>query len=161
MIELTTSALVLLSIFFGTPAVSAEVNNSKAPVVQTYTKNDPSIVDGVALIAPTDYNNSVENEVREYFEDTPILAEIAKCESQFRHVGKSGEIIRGMVNDDDIGVMQINEYYHSSEADKLRINLKTLSGNMNYARILYGKFGTNPWQSSSTCWNRYVSIVRN
>ena len=95
----------------------------------------------------------VPEKVRQYFKDTPILIEIAKCESTFRHLNKNGRIIRGKVNSSDIGVMQINEYYHSKEAEKLGIDLYSLEGNMEYAMYLYEKEGTRPWISSSPCWS--------
>ena len=95
---------------------------------------------------------TVEEYVREHFENYPVMAEVAKCESRFRHFKKNGDIIRGEVNRDDVGVMQINEYYHSDTADKLGINLYTLEGNVKYAEYLFNKEGTSPWLASSKCW---------
>ena len=157
MIELTTSAFLLLSMFYGTATASEK------PMEYTIFKvNKPAeernIVDDVALVAIVANNNTVETDVREYFADTPILAEIARCESQFRHIGESGDIIRGKVNKSDIGVMQINTYYHNDGARKLGLNLSTLAGNMAYAKALYKKEGTAPWQSSSSCWEKYSTI---
>lgn len=158
MIELATSALVLLSMFYGTPTVNATATNSSVPSVQSL--HDPTIVDGVALIAPAGNANAVEMRVREYFKETPILAEIARCESQFRHTGNNGEIIKGIVNKSDIGVMQINEYYHFDEALKLGFDLKTLRGNMAFAKRLYEKQGTAPWQSSAECWEKSKAVAQ-
>lgn len=97
---------------------------------------------------------TVKEYVYEYFLDIPIMAHVAKCESEFRHYGGDGNIIRGKVNRSDIGVMQINEYYHGKTAGKLEIDLYTLEGNLEYARWLYEKEGTVPWASSSPCWNK-------
>ena len=77
---------------------------------------------------------------------------IAECESQFRKFNKSGDILRGEVNHRDVGVMQINEYYHQDTASSLGYNLYTLDGNLAYARYLYKKEETVPWQSSASCW---------
>lgn len=95
---------------------------------------------------------TVEEYVREHFENYPVMAEVAKCESQFRHFKKNGDIIRGEVNRADVGVMQINEHYHSDTADRLGINLYTLEGNIEYATYLFKKEGTSPWLASSKCW---------
>jgi len=160
MIELTTSAMLLLSMFYGTPIADAKATEAKIPTT-VFAQEDRNIVEGKALIAQGGNVKSVEIDVREYFEDTPILAEIAKCESRFKHVGEKGDIIRGKVNSDDIGVMQINTFYHEDEATRLGINLKTLQGNMEYAKKLYEKEGTDPWISSSKCWKKYVSISKN
>ncbi len=159
MIELTTSAMILFSIFYGGPTGSSEQVDTQ-PKKKEYAVTDPAIVDNMAFMSAVSDNKTVEGAVRQYFTDTPILAEIAKCESTFRHTGDNGEIIRGMVNDDDIGVMQINEYYHSKEARNAGINLKTLEGNMAFAKRLYDKFGTSPWQSSSSCWQKSATIAR-
>jgi len=158
MIELTTSAIILLSMFYGTGSAEAEPIKSSPAV--TITVADQNIVDNIALIATPGTSKTVEVSVREYFKDTPILAEISRCESAFRHIGTNGEIIRGKVNRGDIGVMQINTYYHEEQANKLGIDLMTLRGNLEYAKQLYDKEGTAPWQSSSKCWNKYVTISK-
>lgn len=158
MIEIATSLILLLSAFYGTATAEAKI--TETPPVAATSIRDLAIVDGVALIAPVSNNRTVESDVREYFKDIPILAEIAKCESEFKHIGANGEIIRGKVNRGDLGVMQINKYYHEEDASKLGLDLKTLRGNMAFARNLYDKYGTSPWQSSSGCWEKYVSIAK-
>lgn len=90
--------------------------------------------------------------VREYFADTPVLAEIAWCESRMRHFGEDGGIFRGVVNPNDVGVMQINTTYHDGKAEELGLDLYTLSGNLAYAKHLFEKEGTRPWKASKPCW---------
>lgn len=157
MIELATSAFVLLSMLYGTPTTSAD--NTAPPKAETAIE-DSIIVDNSALIAPAGRSNTVEASVRAYFKDTPILAEIARCESEFKHIGRSGNIIRGRVNKGDLGVMQINKYYHAEDAEKVGLDLMTLQGNMAFAKRLYDRYGTSPWQSSSDCWQKYVTIAK-
>ncbi|MCR4311251.1 MAG: hypothetical protein NUV54_01645 [Candidatus Taylorbacteria bacterium] len=158
MIELTTNMLLLFSLFYSSPMTAqAVVVPTQIPQIII---NDPFIVDNVALRATVNANKSVEGEVREYFKDTPILAEIAGCETRFRHTDKNGDTIRGEINDDDLGVMQINTYYHSAEAKKAGIQLATLKGNMAFAKRLYEKFGTSPWDSSSVCWKKFETVAR-
>lgn len=101
----------------------------------------------------------VEEFVREYFKDTPILADVARCESTFRHLGKDGYVIRGIVDKRDVGVMQINEGYHLETANKLGHNIYTLEGNMDYAKLLYQKFGLSPWKASSKCWLKNLELA--
>ncbi len=161
MIELTTSVFLLFSAFYGTASASAKPVEPVVPMVETASAEDPAIVDGVALMALTGKTGiNVEADVRAYFKDTPLLAEIARCESRFRHLGDNGEILRGKVNKSDVGVMQINKYYHDDEALKLGFNLNTLQGNMAFAQWLYDKKGSAPWQSSSGCWQKYVPIAK-
>jgi hypothetical protein len=90
--------------------------------------------------------------VREYYAGEPVLADIAWCESRMRHLNKEGGIFRGAINENDIGVMQINTYYHEATATDMGIDLYSLEGNLTYAKYLYEKEGTKPWNSSKKCW---------
>ncbi len=103
--------------------------------------------------------NTVEREVRKYFKDIPILAEVARCESHFTHINPAtGNVIRGKVNPNDVGVMQINEYYHNKTAESMGLDLKNFSDNMAYARYLYERDGTQPWSASSACWLGHLAM---
>ncbi|OGC86835.1 hypothetical protein A3D70_02625 [Candidatus Adlerbacteria bacterium RIFCSPHIGHO2_02_FULL_54_18] len=97
---------------------------------------------------------TVEEYVRDYFADTPIMIEVARCESHFKQFDKDGSVHRGVVNDQDVGVMQVNEHYHLAVADKLGLDLYSIQGNLAYAKYLYEKEGTQPWSSSSPCWKK-------
>lgn len=99
--------------------------------------------------------------VTTYFADIPVLIDIAKCESRFKHTDEDGNITRGEANKYDVGVMQINEKYHLEESKKLGYDIYTLDGNMAYARYLYEKQGARPWLSSSKCWSQYRNIAKN
>lgn len=140
MIEFATSVLLLASAFTPKAAeATTTVNQSipQNPLVATTTVMDVK---------------STEAFVRGYFSDTPILAEIARCESSFRQFDAEGNVLRGKVNRGDLGVMQINKYYHEEDAQKLGYDIYTLQGNLDYAKLLYKKYGDSPWVSSSKCW---------
>lgn len=97
---------------------------------------------------------TVREQVEEYFSDAPIMVAIAQCESHFRQFNKNGDVYRGKENTKDVGVMQVNEYYHLDTAEKLGYDIYSLEGNMAYARYLYEKQGTAPWVSSQPCWGK-------
>jgi hypothetical protein len=97
---------------------------------------------------------SVKEYVQTYFADEPIMIEIARCESTFQQYDKDGSVHRGVVNDQDVGVMQINEHYHKDIAEKLGLDIYTIQGNVAYAQYLYEKKGTAPWSSSKACWSK-------
>jgi hypothetical protein len=97
---------------------------------------------------------TVEDIVNEYFKDTPALSKVAFCESRYKQFDENGNILRGVQNSSDVGVMQINEYYHSTESIKLGMDIHTLEGNLAYAKHLYETQGLQPWSSSSKCWNK-------
>lgn len=113
----------------------------------------------VALTAANEYELSKSPEtlgvyVEQYFADEPVMANIAWCESRYRHLNPEGEIFRGKVNNNDIGVMQINTKYHEATAEKMDIDIYSLKGNLEYAKYLYEKEGTRPWNSSRPCWGK-------
>lgn len=128
------------------------------------TLNQPVRVDETQLVvekpkAEVEREVTTEAYVRIYFSDLPILAEIARCESGFEQTDKNGEVVRGIVNKYDVGVMQINEKYHLEAAEKLGLDIYSLEGNVKYARILYEKEGTKPWLASSNCWAKFSGIA--
>ena len=139
MIELTSAIIFLVTSLYGgstNVAVAQDVNNN----ANTQAK------------IPVEKPVTLENYVRDYFAETPVLAEIARCESNFRQVGKDGQVLRGTVDRSDVGLMQVNEYYHGQKAEDLGFDLTTVNGNLAYAKYLYDKEGTTPWNASGKCW---------
>ncbi len=104
-------------------------------------------------------SNNVQAEVNEYFKDIPVMQDIAYCESRDRQFDEQGSVFRGKVNHDDVGVMQINTDYHLDKAEAMGIDIFTTEGNMTYARELFEKEGTEPWDSSSKCWIPRSNLV--
>ncbi len=138
MIEITTAIFFLVSSLYGSAnvAVAQELSNN------VNTQSQEAIVNPITL----------EAYVRAYFRETPVLAEIAKCESRFRQVDSNGDILLGEVNKSDVGLMQVNKFYHGEKALDLGFDLETVNGNLAYAKYLYDKEGTAPWNASSKCW---------
>jgi len=96
---------------------------------------------------------------KEYFKNSPIVAEIARCESTYRQFNADGSVLRGKVNSADVGVMQINEKYHLKRSIELGIDIYTLEGNLAYGKYLFTKQGSQPWNASKPCWGRPSSVV--
>lgn len=150
MIELTTGiAFLVSSLYSGSqiPTALADMVSSTTPVIQQST--EARFMDSKVL----------EAYVRSEFADEPLLVEIARCESTFRQYDKTGNTLRGKVNKGDIGVMQINEYYHAEDATKLGINIYTVDGNMAFGKYLYKKYGSQPWISSAPCWSSGTQLA--
>ncbi len=103
-------------------------------------------------------SDDTEAIVREYFSDIPVMVQIARCESTFRHTLADGSVLQGQVDPADTGVMQINKRYHEANATKLGLNLEELEDNMAYARSLYERQGTQPWSASAPCWSRTLAM---
>ncbi len=125
--------------------VNVEASGIKGPITQAHIE---------AVEVPR--KKSAEELVREYFKDNPELVAVAWCESRFRQIDANGDIHRGLVNSDDIGVMQINLMYHAGEALKLGMDLYTIEGNMAYAKHLFDTQGLQPWSASKPCWQKYL-----
>lgn len=136
------------------PAVIAEALPAKAEIIAAEI-----VAENYRSIKSEDYgtisdSENIEKFVKDYFSDIPIMASIARCESQYRHLSRNGEVLRGKKNRYDIGVMQINELYHKETATKLGLNIFNLDDNVAYARHLYEKQGARPWMASSACWTK-------
>lgn len=91
--------------------------------------------------------------VRAYFQDIPIMIDVARCESTFRHYLSDGSVLQGIVDSDDTGVMQINKRYHLKTAEAMGLDVENIYDNMAYARYLYERQGVQPWSASSPCWS--------
>ncbi len=96
---------------------------------------------------------TVEQYVREYYTDTPILADIAGCESHFRQFDNKGNVLKNP-GSSAIGVMQIMASVHAQTAEELGLDPTTVQGNLAYAKYLYEKEGTAPWNASKACWGK-------
>ena len=101
---------------------------------------------------------NTETAVRSYFSDIPVMIEIARCESAFRHTLDDGTVLRGKKDSADTGVMQINMRYHGEQAKELGLDLNNVYDNMVYARSLYLRQGTRPWSSSASCWAHPIAM---
>lgn len=102
---------------------------------------------------------NTEGVVRDYFQDIPVMIQVARCESTFRHTLEDGSVLVGRVDPADTGVMQINKRYHEDTAVSLGLNLDDIHDNMAYARYLYEKQGTQPWSASSPCWGPTLAMI--
>lgn len=92
------------------------------------------------------------NYIISYFADIPAMIEVARCESTFRQYDEYGNVLRGYQVSSDLGVMQINEWYHGEESARLGYDIYTIEGNTAYARHLYETQGLQPWSASRPCW---------
>lgn len=90
---------------------------------------------------------AVEKRVREYFADTPVMIDIAKCESSFRQFADSGAVFKGGNAGGMIGIFQFFDAIHSVPALVLGFDINTVEGNIGYAKELYKSSGSSPWSS--------------
>ena len=128
---------------------------SDAQVIEAPTNTERIVDETYSEISEQVKVKTTEEIIDEHFKDTPILKRIAVCESQIRQFDETtGTVLRGYVNSQDVGVMQINEKYHLETSKKLGLDIYTLEGNIDYAKYLYGTQGVKPWVHSSPCWDK-------
>ncbi len=111
-----------------------------------------SIVAGSHYIPQTVYAEKiVEVPSREL---PPVLKKIMACEGKSQHA-KNGQITYNVNNNGsiDLGIMQINSV-HFALATKLGYDLTKEEDNIKFGQYLYFNFGTEPWYSSKSCWNK-------
>lgn len=145
MIQFTTGVAFLLSSMYTTTGTQT------AMAAASIASTSPSTEQAKVIVQD---RKSVEKYLREQYADSPILVEVARCESTFAQFDKKGNVVRGLVNNKDVGVMQINERYHAETAAMLGLDLHTIEGNVKYAKHLYKEQGTAPWSASKPCWGK-------
>lgn len=83
-----------------------------------------------------------------------VLLDIRWCESRDDQSKKGKNYDKkGVLWSEDIGVFQINDYWHEASAKKLGYDIYTQEGNTAYALVLYNANGTKDWDASKPCWS--------
>jgi len=150
MIELTTGVMFLMSSLYGSGQSDNHIQS-----IATYSGSEEKATEVQSFID----SKHIQTYLHQEFFDAPILIEVARCESEFRQFDAEGEVIRGRAVADDIGVMQINEFFHGETAKNMGIDIYTAQGNVAYAKYLYSKYGLRPWSASKPCWSKSVEIA--
>lgn len=157
MIELTTGVMFLMTSLYGAGQADSHVASiANAEILEREASTTLTI-----NASETNNPEKMEEYLKQEFAETPLLVEIARCESNFHQFDKDGNVVRGIKNSSDVGVMQINEHYHDDAAVKLGYDLHTVEGNVAYAKYLYDREGSRPWNASSKCWSVSQTIAKN
>lgn len=156
MLELATNIGFLVSTMGLGALASSPVIMSNASIQMNPANPTSSAIVVTAKKSINEINqhdvNDVAKFVTQYYSDIPILAKVAKCESDMRQFGEDGKVLRGKAVSADVGVMQINEKYHLEASKAMGIDIYTLEGNLKYGRYLYEESGVSAWKASSPCW---------
>ena len=136
-----TRNATIITLFVLTGYVSAKVYNWYNPVVKTVLAERQVVVEATTT--------------------APVLQRIMSCEStgdakaKATQIAKNGQI-NYHVNSDgtiDLGIGQINSV-NFALATKLGYDLTKEADNIAFAKWLYANRGTDPWNSSKSCWSR-------
>lgn len=97
----------------------------------------------------------VEPETKQEIIIPEELQKIFNCESGNTHYEKDGvTVLRGKLNNDDLGIAQINLYHHQKQAEEMGLDLFKEEDSIKYALWLYEKEGNTPWNWSKPCWSK-------
>ena len=111
------------------------------------------------LAQPMPQAQSVQEYVKTYFADEPVMYAIAGCESNYRQYDADGSILRN-THSSALGLFQIMQSTHEKTAAQLGIDIYTVEGNAAYAKYLYDQEGTAPWNSSKGCWGGKTLAIK-
>ncbi len=150
MLEITTGVAFLMSSLYGARQGASHIATIAGTIKNEIVVEERSFTDTEVM----------QEYLRQEFFEAPILIEVARCESEFRQFDKDGNVIRGRAVPDDIGVMQINEYFHGETAEKMGLDIHTVEGNVAYAKYLYDKYGLKPWSASKPCWSKSADLAK-
>lgn len=87
----------------------------------------------------------------------PILLKIAKAESGNRHFDSQGNVVKGKVNNKDIGKFQLNETVWGKKAKELGYDIYTEKGNEQMALWIFEHYGSVPWKFSAYGKNGWIN----
>ena len=99
------------------------------------------------------------------WEGYPLLKKLCSCESwwspngeprQFREDGSIlwGQDKNGKIVKRDVGACQIATNYWLKTSQELGYNIFTYEGNIGFAKWLYDREGSRPWNASRACWKQ-------
>lgn len=104
----------------------------------------PATIDQMALEAPprgpelasATSSEAISALILQTFPDSPVMLEVAKCESRLRQFNEDGTVLMGGGGGNYIGIFQIGIQW-VDDAQKLDIDVYTVEGNVQFARYLY------------------------
>jgi len=88
-----------------------------------------------------------------YGQNGALARTIIKCESEMYGGAVNHNKIGGVIWSTDIGVWQINDYFHKDNALKMGLDIYDEWDNLEYGFILLKSEGTKPWYASKGCWS--------
>jgi hypothetical protein len=106
----------------------------------------------------THQNSVLEQPEHTKVELVPQLWRVCSCESLGyatgtpTHYDKKGNVLRGKINPQDIGMCQINEHYNGKQAESMGLNIYKEQDNITFANHMYKTQGLTPWKWSEHCW---------
>ena len=85
--------------------------------------------------------------------DETLVRKVIKCEGSV-YGGLTHENKRkGVVWSRDWGPLQVNDFYHQSNMEKLGMDIHDDFDSLEYGLMLMKTQGLSPWKASKSCWS--------
>ena len=86
------------------------------------------------------------------YADYRILHDIVKAESRWRQFDETGVVLKGVINQKDTGLFQINTSFWLAKANQLEYDIYEPEGNLKMGLWIYRNHGVKPWSWSQSMW---------
>lgn len=93
---------------------------------------------------------AISRYARLYKVDETLMKKIIRCESRFKIKARNTEAVVGV----DVGLGQINTFYHDKEMKRMGLDIRNVTDNIEYMAYLMAKNGTSDYQASKHCWSK-------
>lgn len=90
---------------------------------------------------------------QEFGENHELLTKVARCESHWYQHKPDGSLLYNWEGSSAVGVFQIMESIHREKALGLGYDVRTIEGNIGFAKYLFEKDGIGHWNASKDCWS--------
>ena len=97
-------------------------------------------------------NETIERLARKYHQSVKVAKAIIHCESKGKQSARNYQAVVGV----DIGMWQLNSYYHSKSAARMGFDIYKSADNLEYGFVLLSEQGLLPWSASKYCWSALV-----
>lgn len=122
-----------------------------APLV--LASNEEYLPPVVPITVGFDVNTEITRLSKQYLIDEDLVKRIIKCESGFVKDALNINKRDGVAWSKDIGLGQINDYYHKETMIKLGLDIYTPKDNLAYMFILLKEDPLVHYKASSGCWS--------
>jgi len=116
------------------------IANAQAPLLTEPLQSPTPVV--------IDYKDTLASLAKKYAINANLASNIIECESQW-HPHATGTMAYVGI---DVGLWQINTYFHSKTATKMGLDIYNPVDNLEYGVWLLSKYGTQPWSATRKCW---------
>ena len=138
-------ALIVSVITIGYATLVSVMDEKYQPPTGTY--NDLSVLDEQKL-----YLYEQAHKAQLSYDEFLEMKRIAQAESGWRQFNEDGSVLRGVENNNDVGIFQINLKYHLERSSSLGYDVMDWKGNIDYSVYLYKTDGNYHWNWSKERW---------